>query len=224
MNLKFIYFDFPFWRSEVGKLTLYLGGIQFENIMVSGDEFQRVKKTGQLDDGTIIPFHQLPCLLVDQTPISQTAGIARFCGKLTGIYPKNDDILAAKIDQILDFITDMTVLVASTGKDDDNNIKIDKRRKLASGDLARKLMMLEKNIEDKRGWSIGDKLGLPDIAIWRFMGWLSCGSLDGLPTDILKDYPKIMRICHNVEEHAGVQDWINSTYPKNYIRGNYLIS
>jgi hypothetical protein len=95
MKLSFIYFNFPFWRSEISKIALYLGNIDFENRIVSQEEFQRVKKRGQLDDGTIIPFHQLPCLLVDGEPIAQTGGIARFCGKLSGIYPKNDNVLAS---------------------------------------------------------------------------------------------------------------------------------
>ncbi|MBT5344116.1 MAG: glutathione S-transferase, partial [Acidiferrobacteraceae bacterium] len=59
MELTFIYFDFPFWRAEVGKIALFMGGIDFENKIVDGEEFQRVKETGQLDDGTVIPFHQL---------------------------------------------------------------------------------------------------------------------------------------------------------------------
>ncbi len=223
MNLTFIYFDFPFWRSEVGKLALHLGNVDFENKIISGDEFQRVKKTGQLDDGTIIPFHQLPCLLVDDIPIAQTAGIARFCGKLSGLYPKDNDVLAGQIDQILDFITDMTVIVAWTGKDDNDEARIIKRGDLAQGELGRKLRMLEKNILNNSTWALGDKMGLPDIAIWRFMGWLSCGSVEGLPTDILKDYPNIRRLCHSVDQNPRIQDWIDSTYPENYNRGNYLI-
>ncbi len=119
MELTFIYFDFPFWRAEVGKIALFMGGIDFENKIVDREEFQRVKQTGQLDDGTLIPFHQLPCLVVDGVSIAQTAGIARFCGKLSGMYPKNDDVLAAQIDQFLDMATDITDLIFTTGHDED---------------------------------------------------------------------------------------------------------
>ena len=124
MELTFIYFDIPFWRAEVGKIALFVGGIEFENRTISGEEFQRVKENGHLDDGTIIPFHQFPCLIVNGVSIAQTGGIARFCGKLSGMYPRTNDILAGQIDQYLDIATDITVLVSSAGIEED----VEKRR------------------------------------------------------------------------------------------------
>ena len=91
-------FDFPFWRAELGKIALFCGDINFDIRTISFDEFERVKDKGELDDGTIIPFHQLPCLVVDGVSIAQTGAIARFCGKLSGLYPENDSFEAAKID------------------------------------------------------------------------------------------------------------------------------
>ena len=34
MKLKFIYGDIPFWRAEVGRLALYFGNIDFEDIRI----------------------------------------------------------------------------------------------------------------------------------------------------------------------------------------------
>ncbi len=224
MKLTFIYFDFPFWRAEVGKIALFMGGIDFENRIVEGEEFQRVKENGKLDDGTLIPFHQLPCLVVDGTSIAQTAGIARFCGKLSGMYPKNDDVLAARIDQFLDMATDITNLIFTTGRDEDEDeeAKKIKRQELCKGELARKLGILDKNIRDESDWVLGFDLGLADITIWRLMGWLSCGVLDGIPTDLIKGFPRITRVCLAVDTHPKIQEWVTRTYPKDYVRGNYL--
>jgi len=222
LKLTFIYFDFPFWRAEVGKIALFMGGIDFEHRIVDGEEFQRVKENGKLDDGTLIPFHQLPCLVVDGTSIAQTAGIARFCGKLSGMYPKNDDVLAARIDQFLDMATDITNLISTTGRDEDDEAKKIKRQELCKGELARKLGMLDKNIRDESDWVLGFDLGLADIAIWRLMGWLSCGILDGIPTDLIKGFPRITRVCLAVDTHPKIQEWVTRTYPKDYVRGNYL--
>ncbi|MBM08502.1 MAG: glutathione S-transferase [Magnetovibrio sp.] len=221
MKLSFIYLDFPFWRAEVGKIALHIGGVEFENKIISREEFQRVKANGQLDDGTIIPFHQFPCLLVDEIPIAQTAGIARFCGKLSGIYPENDALLAARIDQFLDFATDITVLVFNSGVDDDEVIRREKREELFRGELARKLQILEKNINDNSNWVIGSDLGLADIAIWRLMGWLSSGMVDGIPTTFLKGYKRIAQVCSAVDAHPKIQEWVTQTYPIDYVRGNY---
>ena len=222
MKLSFIYLDTPFWRAEVGKIALYIGGIEFENKIITREEFQRVKVEGHLDDGTIIPFHQLPCLIVDGVPIAQTGGISRFCGKLSGIYPTNDDLLAARIDQFVDIATDITVLVFSCGVNEEEEIRRAKRRELSRGDLARKLRMLDKNITDDGDWVVQPSMGLADIAIWRLMGWLSSGTVDGIPTNILKDFPKITRVCSAVDTNTKIQEWVRQTYPTDYIRGNYL--
>ena len=221
MKLTFIYFDFPFWRAEVGRIALFMGGIDFENRLVDGDEFNRVQQTGHLDDGTSIPFHQLPCLIVDGVPIAQTAGIARFCGKLSGMYPKDDDLLAGRIDQFLDFATDITELIFSTSRDDDDLIKKAKRETLASDDLPRKLQMLEKCIGTESEWVVGTRLGLADLAIWRMMGWLSSGIVDGIPATLLSAFPRIAAVCRAVDAHPQIQDWVARTYPDNYIRGHY---
>ena len=96
LKLTFIYLNFPFWRAEVSRIALFLSGIEFENRVVLLDEFQRVKAEGKLDDGTVIPHHQLPCLIVDGHSIVQTGAIARYCGRLSGLYPTDNDLLAAQ--------------------------------------------------------------------------------------------------------------------------------
>ena len=223
MNISFIYLDFPFWRAEIGKIALFMGGIDFENRVITREEFERVKNEGCLDDGTVIPFHQFPCLVIDKQPIAQTGGIARFCGKLSGMYPKDDHILAAHIDQFIDFATDITVLVNNCGAGQGAEAKIALRKKLVAGDLARKLKILEKNLNEGEEWIIGAKIGLPDIAIWRLMGWLSSGTTEGIPTDLLKDFPKVLKICCAVDNHQKIREWVKLTYPEGYARGNFIL-
>ena len=90
MKISLIYLNFPFWRAEVARISLFLSAIKFEDRRITYEEFERVKKLGKLDDGTIIPFHQLPCLKINNITIAQSAGISRFCGKLSKLYPAND--------------------------------------------------------------------------------------------------------------------------------------
>ena len=221
MQLTFIYFSFPFWRSEVAKIALYLGDIAFENRVIDSEEFAGVKSDGMLRDGTVIPFHQFPCLLVDDVPICQTGAIARFCGKLSGVYPKDAPLVAAQIDQYLDIATDITELVFVTGRDKDPETKMQERQTLAATGLARKLRILDKMIGDDGTWIVGDSIGLPDIAIWRLAGWLSCGSIEGIPTEILQPFDNILRVCKAVDQHPKVKAWVAMTYPDDYHRGSF---
>ena len=213
MKISLIYFDFPFWRAEIARLSLFLGNIEFEDVRITKDEFQRVKSDGQLDNGIKIPFNQLPCLVVDEVSIAQTGGIARFCGKLANLYPQNNNLEAAKIDQFIDMATDLTVLVASTKVEDRNNLVI--------GELSRKLSILNKSIELSNNYLVNNNISIADIAIWRLMGWLTSGSLDGIPLDLLKEHENISKICLLVDKHPKVNEWIKKTYPRNYVRGNF---
>ena len=225
MKLTLVYFDVPFWRAEVARLSLYIGKIDYEDRRITFDEFQRVKANGKLDDDTLIPFHQFPCLIVDGVSIAQTGAIARFCGKLSGLYPQNDDLLAAQIDQFIDLATDINVLVASTNKIQDKQGREQKRSEIFEQEISRKLSILDKNILEEGNWILGKEVGLTiaDIAIWRLVGWLSSGMLDGIPTSFLKSYQNILNVCLSVDNHQMVVDWMSRTYPEGYSRGNFLV-
>ena len=86
----------PFWRAEVSRIALFIGDVEFEDLRIDRAEFLRAKESGKLDDGTVMPSHQMPVLVVDGTLIAQTGGIARFCGKLSGLYPPDDHLKAAQ--------------------------------------------------------------------------------------------------------------------------------
>ena len=124
MKIRLFYTSLPFWRAEVSRLALYIGNIEFEDVrMTWREDFDIMVNTGKLPNNIKSPFRQIPVLEVDGQVIAQTAGIARFCGKLSGMYPKNDDILAAKIDQIIDAATDITNLVGLTMREKEPNKK-----------------------------------------------------------------------------------------------------
>ena len=169
----------------------------------------------------MLPFHQIPCLVVDDVSIAQTGAIARFCGKLSGLYPTHDDVNAAKIDDFIDFATDLTVMIDNTPNKTDEEKKRKARRDLATGPLKRKLSMLEKNISSDSEWLVTSNISIADVAIWRLLGWLSSGILDGMPTDLLSGFPKIRKLCLAADKHPNIQKWISLTYPNNYTRGNY---
>ena len=174
MDITLIYLDNPFWRVELARIPLFIGGISFNDKRITLEEFRSAKETGFLKDGTKLPFHQIPCLVVDGVPIAQTGGIARFCGKLSGLYPSEDSISCALIDQFIDFVTDLTNLVyipSNSPLTEDE--KIQHRRTLAEGELKRKLEMLEDNISANQTWIVGKEMTIADIAIWRGI-WLAC--------------------------------------------------
>ena len=117
MEITLYYFKIPFWRAEVTRLALFIGDIPFNDYRVEGKEIDDLKATGLLPNKQIAPFKQLPILDVDGKIIAQTGAIARYCGKLSGLYPKDNDFEAAQIDQIIDAAQDINYLVTLSGRD-----------------------------------------------------------------------------------------------------------
>ena len=212
--IKVYYSHTPFWRAEVLRVSLYISNIPFEDVRISRDEFIKMIKTGFLPNGKRVPFHQLPVIEVDGKIIGQTGAIARYCGKISNLY-SNDNINAAKIDQIIDAATDITNIVSSTIREKDEQKKIEDRLLLKNKLLPRWFKYLENILSQETSeWFVENKMTIADIAMWRLLGWLTSGIIDGIPTTIVDNYPKLKNIHYTVHHHAKVQEWMLKTYGK----------
>ena len=211
--IKIYYSNLPFWRAEVLRVSLFIKDIPFEDIRISREEFIHLIKTGFLPNGKKVPFHQLPVIEVDGVIIGQTGAIARYCGKVSNLYA--DDMLkAAKIDQIIDAATDITNVVSPTIREKDQEKKMEDRKVLVNKLLPRWFRYLENLLlEDDSTWFV-EKMTIADIAIWRLLGWLTSGIIDGIPTSVVNDFPKLKNIHHQVHTHPKVQEWMLKTYGK----------
>ena len=212
--IKIYYSHTPFWRAEVLRVSLYISNIPFEDVRISRDEFINMIKTGFLPNGKRVPFHQLPVIEVDGEIIGQTGAIARYCGKISNLY-SNDNINAAKIDQIIDAATDITNIVSPTIREKDEQKKIEDRLLLKNKLLPRWFKYLENILSQETSeWFVENKMTIADIAMWRLLGWLTSGIIDGIPTSIIDDFPKLKNIHHQVHTHPKVQEWMLKTYGK----------
>ena len=216
MEIKLYYFKIPFWRAEVTRLALFIGDVPFKDYRVEAKEIDNLKETGLLPNNQIAPFKQLPVLDVDGKIIAQTGAIARFCGKLSGLYPKDNDFKAAQIDQIIEAAQDINYLVTLSGRDKEKERLALARKILATKHLPKWFQFLE-NLLKKNNESyffVGNKISIADLAIWRLLGWLSSGLLDGVPTNILEPYEKLNKLREEVYKHPKVNEWMLKTYGK----------
>ena len=205
MKLKLIYPNIPFWRAEISRLALFFGGIEFEDSRPSREEITKMKS-----DGTL-PFGQLPVLQVDGKTIAQTGAIARFCGKLSGLYPYENQFYAAKVDEVIDLATDITNQMRPSIREKDPKLRIEMRRELSEAILPRWLGFLEKLLEDNgnTGFFVGDSLTIADLAAWRLCGWISGGVIDGIPVKILVGLPRLLSHQKEINHLPKVIEWNN---------------
>jgi glutathione S-transferase len=88
------------------------------------------------------------------------------------------------------------------------------RAQLAAEDLPRWFGFLDKRLADnaKAGFFVGDCLTIADLVIWRLCGWLSGGTLDGIPRDLLDGYARLGGLFQRVDERAEVRAWMADHY------------
>ena len=216
MKITLYYFKIPFWRAEVTRLSLYIGDIPFEDYRIEGNDYDKFKKTGELPNKKIAPFKQLPVLDVDGKIFAQTGAIARFCGKLSGLYPKNDDYKAALIDQIIEGAQDINYLVTLSGRDKDLERKKIARDILATKHLPKWFQFLEDLLKQNTGsvYFVESDLTIADLAIWRLLGWLKSGMLDGVPNTILDNYENLNKLREQIYKNPKVIKWMDEVYGK----------
>ena len=204
----------PFWRAEVVRLALFAGGVPFEDVRVKfgSDELKTMRAEGKLTFGAI------PVMEVDGKMLSQTQAMAVYAAKLAGLHPE-DAWDAAKVDECLNGCTDATVTISSTFRLPDEE-KLAAREKLIAPDgrLTMHLGGLEKICAENGscGYAVGESLTAADLAIWRMVGWLSGGVIDGLPDDyITSTFPAVAKLVATVDAHPKVAEW-KKAHPDNY--------
>ena len=211
MELKIIYFNFPFWRAEVARIPLYISNTKFEDKRITSEEFSYIKENGKMTDGTIIPFSQLPVLVIDGQSIAQTGAIARICGKISGFYP-DSLVEAGKVDQIIDTATDIKMLMRPSMREQDPIKKKLMRQELSKNDLPKYFGFLEDLLKEENIWFSNNKMTIADIAIWRLMGWLKSGVIDDIPQDITDNFNKLNRVYNEVNNNTDIKRWVSETY------------
>ena len=211
MELKIIYFNFPFWRAEVARIPLYISNTKFEDKRITSEEFSYIKENGKMTDGTITPFSQLPVLVIDGQSIAQTGAIARICGKISGFYP-DSLVEAGKVDQIIDTATDINMLMRPSMREQDPEKKKLMRQELSKNDLPKYFGFLENLLKDEKIWFAENRMTIADIAIWRLMGWLKSGVIDDIPQDITDDFNKLNRVYNEVNNNTDIKRWVSETY------------
>uniref|UniRef100_A0A7S1FQR5 Glutathione S-transferase n=1 Tax=Corethron hystrix TaxID=216773 RepID=A0A7S1FQR5_9STRA len=209
-NIKMYYGNMAFWRAECVRMGLFLGDIPFEDI--------RDQKRIDLKAAGKLTFGAIPVLEVDGKILSQTQAMASYVGKLAGIQP-GDPWLDAKVDECINGCTDVTNTIGMTFRLPAEE-KIAARKALIAdgGRLHMHLSGLEKicaeNVEC--AYAVWDSITVADLAIWRLVGWLSSGVVDGIPVNFVEStFPALSKLVATVDADSKVNEW-KAKYPDLY--------
>lgn len=214
-SLQLIYLDHHYWRAECARVALFMAGIPFDDARM---DYNGMYSSGALTFGTF------PALVVGgKGVLNQTQAIARYVGHLTNMYP-SDPFLAAKCDEAIDCLTDISDLVTDTMQERDPKRKIAWRQALVAPDGRMTMLLngletlLRQNGAQPVPFVAGSSLTVADLAIWRAIGWISSGVIDGIPTIYVKtQFPNLWQLHCIVDQLPKLAEW-KAKNPHHYAR------
>ena len=187
---RLIYFSSA-GRAEAIRIALDISNLPWENVIVDFSEYSEMR------DSKKLPWGLLPALETPSGILSESSAILRYIGNMTFLNP-DDEWLAAKVDECLDAISDMSNILTETFRINDIDEKISARKILVSpgGKLSKCYdIFCEKLENSKTGWIAGtEKPSIADIRLFTDSFGLVSGNYDGIDTsliegrDILQDF------------------------------------
>lgn len=196
-KLKVTYFDMT-GRAELVRLALHAGGIPFEDERLTREQFGAVKPT--------LPFKQVPTLTVDGVVMAQSHAMARYAGRLSGLYPTNA-LEAFRVDELLAASDDTLAKLMPSFREQDPAKRLALREEAAAGALPEHFACIEARLPLTGTYFLGDKLSIADLELYGARKMMASGWLDGIPTTIMDSYARWNAIANAVAAHPKVQEW-----------------
>jgi len=99
--MKLTYFNDGKGRNELIRLIFAIGKIQYQDNLISFKEYTKMRETNEL------PYGQLPTLEISSIDGSdhifgQSCSLVRYAARISGLYPKDDELEILRTDGIID--------------------------------------------------------------------------------------------------------------------------
>eukprot|EP00922_Rhytidocystis_sp_ex-Travisia-forbesii_P007273 GHVS01010582.1.p1 GENE.GHVS01010582.1~~GHVS01010582.1.p1 ORF type:complete len:227 (+),score=34.76 GHVS01010582.1:150-830(+) len=188
--------------AEPIRLTFFIGGIDFEDIRLSWDEWSALKPKA--------PFGQLPVLQLPNSDemISQSIGILVYAGMKTGLYP-TDPMKAMKCSEVICVLDEIKGYVGKSVHEKTPEIKKAMRVKLATETLPFYLGSINKLAKKNgsNGHFVGNELTVADLNAYVLLSWINSGILDDIPTNLMDNTPDLTKVVRQTGLNPKVIEW-----------------
>ncbi|TMW63436.1 hypothetical protein Poli38472_002377 [Pythium oligandrum] len=194
--IKLTYFRLTV-RAELSRLALVYGGINFEDERIPGAVMKELKPK--------LPLGQLPLLELDGKAYIQSMAIARYAGRLGGIYP-SDPVAALKVDMMLETLHEaMDKYVDVRFHTKDAELQAEKAKVAADQFFPKIFNFVEKTVEGK--FFFGDEISLADLYLFDVV--TNCMHV-GFTDFSFDSYPKVQAIVEAVKATPRVAAYLAS--------------
>jgi len=175
-SYKLTYFDFHGGRGEPIRIALHAAGISFDDVRWDFQEFG-ARRTEQR-------FNAIPTLEIDGEMISQSNAIARYVGKMAGLYPE-DPMQALYCDEAMGAAEDLNHYVVQTFGLKDDELK-QAREILMNGRLTVFVNGFSELLARGGGKYMADnRLTIADLKVLTQIKNFRSGNVDHIPADFV---------------------------------------
>jgi glutathione S-transferase len=197
-TVKLTYFDTPTSRGEECRLALHLAGVPFVD--------DRVQRADWPSRKAAAPFGALPVLEVEgHPPVAQTNTILRLIGRRYGLHPQ-EEWEAARHESLMAAVEDLRSRLGPVARLRDPEEKKRAREDLARGYLQEWGGCVERQLGE--GPFVGGaKPSMVDVKLFVALDAFARGSVDHIPADVFKDFPKLTRVHAAVKAHPKIVEW-----------------
>ncbi len=175
-NFKLTYFDMDGGRAEPVRIAFHAAGIDFDDVRISFPEFAEMR------DG--FRFRCAPTLEVDGTQVTQSNAMARYAGKMAGLYPE-DALQALYCDEAMGAIEDLLHAIVHTFGLEGDELQA-ARKELVDGWITTYLKGLDQMLERGGDYFADKRLTVADLKVAGITAWIESGGLDHVPTNLVK--------------------------------------
>lgn len=155
-------------------------------------------------------FNAIPVLVIDGEQVTQSDAIARYIGKMGGLYPE-DPLQALYCDEVLGALEDLTHYVVQTFGLEGDALR-EARLKLVDGRMSVFLRGLEALLIRGGGNCFaGNALSIADLKAFVNTRGLQSGNMDHVPKDIVERVaPRLVEHQQRVAEDPRVEAYYAS--------------
>eukprot|EP00922_Rhytidocystis_sp_ex-Travisia-forbesii_P064227 GHVS01095472.1.p1 GENE.GHVS01095472.1~~GHVS01095472.1.p1 ORF type:complete len:230 (+),score=20.70 GHVS01095472.1:105-794(+) len=188
--------------AEPIRLAFYIGGIDFEDLRVTKDEWTAMKPTTPLGQ---LPLLQLPN---SQDKICQSLAILTYAGMKAGLYP-SDPLQAMKCSEVLYAMDQVKGFVSKSVHEPDAAKKKEMRVTLAKETLPFNFECFNKLAKrnGSNGHFVGNQLTIADLHVFVLMSWINSGILDDIPTNLMDKTPELAKVVRQTGMHPKVMEF-----------------
>lgn len=195
-KMTLTYFDAPASRGEECRLALFVAGVSFTDERLKASEWEKRKAS--------TPYGALPVLTAEgHPPLAQSNAILRLIGTLHGLHP-SEPWEGARHDSLMGAVEDLRGRLGPSRHLKGEELKR-AREELARGYLQEWAGHVQAQLGEP--FVGGVTLQVADLKLFVAMTPFLKGSIDHIPADVFKGFPKLLRHYEAVKTHPKIVAW-----------------